>query len=74
MLSALPRLLPLSVCCATHPSETPLPPHLYAVNVLKAIQGCPTVCRIYCATANPTAVVIGKDGSERRGILGEVWG
>lgn len=42
-----------------------------AVNVLKAVQGCPTVCRIYCATANPTAVVIGKDGGERRGILGE---
>lgn len=96
--------------------------------MLKAVQGCPTVCRIYCASANPTgglrhpqvgrqqvrerryglilplgcprlwhvrcsavahllcgftrlyiaampvcptAVVIGKDGGERRGILGE---
>ncbi|KAI7836644.1 hypothetical protein COHA_009529 [Chlorella ohadii] len=46
----------------------------YPVNVLKAVQGCPTVCRIYCATANPTAVVIGKDGGERRGILGVLDG
>lgn len=44
------------------------------VNVLKAVQNCPTVCRIYCATANPTAVVVGKDGGERRGILGVLDG
>ena len=30
-----------------------------AVNVLSAVQRCPTVCRIFCATANPTAGALG---------------
>lgn len=46
----------------------------YPVNVLRAVRDCPTVCRVYCATANPTAVVVGKDGAERRGILGVLDG
>lgn len=47
---------------------------LPAVNVLKAVSSCPTVCRVYCATANPTAVVVGRDGGDRRGILGVLDG
>lgn len=38
------------------------------------IKGAPTVCRIYCATANPTAVLIAKRGPEQRGIAGELGG
>ncbi len=45
----------------------------YPVNVLKAIQNTPEVCRIFCATANPTEVLIA--GTELgRGILGVVDG
>eukprot|EP00887_Chlorella_sp_A99_P003264 scaffold9.g3264.t1 len=42
----------------------------YPVNILTAIKACPTVCRVYCATANPTAVLVAKSGEERRGIAG----
>lgn len=30
----------------------------FPVNVLNAVKQCPEVCRIYCATANPTQVII----------------
>src|SRR5512139_2091109 len=30
----------------------------YPVNVLKAIQGVPEVCHIFCATANPVEVIM----------------
>ncbi|EFN53378.1 hypothetical protein CHLNCDRAFT_25985, partial [Chlorella variabilis] len=46
----------------------------FPINVLKAVSSCPTVCRVYCATANPTAVVVGRDGGDRRGILGVLDG
>lgn len=46
----------------------------YPINILNAVKACPTVCRIYCATANPTAIVVGNDGGERRGILGVLDG
>jgi len=45
----------------------------FPLNVLNAIKNVPEVCSIYCATANPTKVVIAesKIGSETgRGILG----
>jgi adenosine/AMP kinase len=45
-----------------------------AVNVLKAVVSCPTVCRVFCATANPTAVIVGRDDRERRGVLGVLDG
>jgi uncharacterized protein len=45
----------------------------YPINVLKAIQGTPEVCRIFCATANPTEVLIAVT-SLGRGILGVVDG
>ncbi|EMR74367.1 hypothetical protein MBGDN05_00153 [Thermoplasmatales archaeon SCGC AB-539-N05] len=49
----------------------------FPVNVLKAIQRVPEVCSIYCATANPTKVIImeSKLGKERgKGILGVIDG
>ena len=49
----------------------------FPLNVLKLIQSVPEVCSIYCATANPTKVVIAesKHGTETgRGILGVIDG
>ena len=49
----------------------------FPLNVLNAIKMIPEVCSIFCATANPTKVVIAesKHGSETgRGILGVVDG
>lgn len=45
----------------------------YPVNVLQAIQSVPEVCRIFCATANPTEVVLAAT-DQGRGILGVVDG
>ena len=45
----------------------------YPVNVLNAIKMVPEVCRIFCATANPTQVLIGQT-DQGRGILGVVDG
>ncbi len=49
----------------------------FPINVLNAIKNIPEVCSIYCATANPTKVVIAesKMGNETgRGILGVIDG
>ncbi len=45
----------------------------YPVNVLNAIKAVPEVCRIYCATANPTEVIL-TETDQGRGILGVVDG
>lgn len=45
----------------------------YPLNVLNAIKAVPEVCRIFCATANPTEVVIAET-EQGRGILGVVDG
>ncbi|WP_298983318.1 adenosine-specific kinase [Caldilinea sp.] len=45
----------------------------YPVNVLKAVQAVPEVCRIFCATANPTEVVVAET-EQGRGILGVIDG
>jgi hypothetical protein len=45
----------------------------YPINVLKAIQNTPEVCLIFCATANPTEVLIA-ESEHGRGILGVVDG
>jgi uncharacterized protein len=45
----------------------------YPVNVLNAIKMVPEVCRIFCATANPTEVVLAET-QQGRGILGVVDG
>jgi len=45
----------------------------FPVNVLNAIKAVPEVCRIFCATANPTEVVLAQT-DQGRGILGVVDG
>jgi adenosine/AMP kinase len=45
----------------------------FPVNVLNAVKMVPEVCRIFCATANPLAVVVGQ-GEGGRAILGVVDG
>jgi len=45
----------------------------YPINVLNTIKMVPEVCRIFCATANPTQVIIaGTD--QGRGIMGVIDG
>jgi adenosine/AMP kinase len=49
----------------------------YPLNLLNSIKNIPEVCSIYCATANPTKVIIAesKIGNETgRGILGVIDG
>ncbi len=45
----------------------------YPVNVLNVVKMVPEVCRIFCATANPTQVLIAET-DQGRGILGVVDG
>jgi adenosine/AMP kinase len=45
----------------------------YPVNVLNAIKMVPEVCRIFCATANPTEVILAQT-EQGRGIMGVVDG
>ena len=45
----------------------------YPVNVLNAVKMVPEVCRIFCATANPTQVIVAETDLGR-GVLGVVDG
>jgi uncharacterized protein len=45
----------------------------FPINVLNAIKAVPEVCRIFCATANPTEVLIAQT-DQGRGIVGVVDG
>lgn len=45
----------------------------YPVNVLNSVKGCPEVCRVYCATANPVQVIVA-GSPQGRGILGVIDG
>lgn len=45
----------------------------YPLNVLNTIKMVPEVCRIFCATANPTEVIVAET-EQGRGILGVVDG
>src|SRR5262249_11316459 len=45
----------------------------YPLNVLNTLKMVPEVCRLFCATANPTEVVLAETG-QGRGILGVVDG
>ncbi|MEH2614601.1 adenosine/AMP kinase [Bradyrhizobium sp. AZCC 1693] len=38
----------------------------FPVNVLAAVRAVPEVCRIYCATANPTQVIVAQNGAGPR--------
>jgi adenosine/AMP kinase len=46
----------------------------FPVSVLNAIKQAPTVCRVYCATSNPTSVIVARRGPEAKGILGVIDG
>ena len=45
----------------------------FPINILRAIRDVPEVCQIYCATANPTEVII-VESEQGRGILGVIDG
>jgi adenosine/AMP kinase len=45
----------------------------FPINVLNAIKMVPEVCRIFCATANPTEVIVA-ESEQGRGILGVIDG
>jgi adenosine/AMP kinase len=45
----------------------------YPINVLNALKMVPEVCRVFCATANPTQVIVAET-EQGRGILGVVDG
>src|SRR6516162_9083147 len=45
----------------------------YPLNVLNAVKMVPEVCRVFCATANPTEVILAET-EQGRGILGVVDG
>jgi uncharacterized protein len=45
----------------------------FPINVLNAIKMVPEVCRVFCATANPTQVVVAET-DQGRGILGVIDG
>ncbi len=45
----------------------------YPVNVLNTLKMVPEVCRIFCATANPTEVVLA-EADQGRGVLGVIDG
>ncbi|MBN1936363.1 MAG: adenosine-specific kinase [Anaerolineae bacterium] len=58
---------------AGHSFIVMLGPGLYPLNVLNAIKAVPEVCRVFCATANPTQVIL-VETEQGRGILGVVDG
>ena len=45
----------------------------YPINVLGRIKDVPEVCSIFCATANPVAVIVAED-QQGRGVLGVIDG
>jgi adenosine/AMP kinase len=45
----------------------------YPINVLNTLKAVPEVCRIFCATANPTEVIVAQT-EQGRGVLGVVDG
>ena len=45
----------------------------FPINVLNGIKAVPEVCSIYCATANPTSVIVAENG-RGRGIMGIIDG
>jgi adenosine/AMP kinase len=45
----------------------------FPINVLNAVKNVTEVCNIFCATANPTGVIIAED-DEGRGVLGVIDG
>lgn len=69
---ALAQQNALALACG-HSFIVFLGPGFYPVNVLKTLQHVPEVCRIFCATANPTEVIVAET-EQGRGILGVIDG
>jgi hypothetical protein len=46
---------------------------VYPINILNTLKMVPEVCRIFCATANPTQVIVAHS-EQGRGILGVIDG
>ena len=46
----------------------------FPISVLNSIKSAPTVCRVICATANPTTVILANQGEGRKGIVGVIDG
>lgn len=47
--------------------------NVFPINILKTVQNVSEVCRIFCATANPTQVIV-LETEQGRGIIGVVDG
>jgi adenosine/AMP kinase len=45
----------------------------FPINILNAIKSVPEVCRVFCATANPTEVIVAET-DQGRGVLGVIDG
>jgi adenosine/AMP kinase len=45
----------------------------FPINIMNSIKNVPEVCRVFCATANPTEVIIAET-DQGRAILGVVDG
>lgn len=45
----------------------------FPINILKAIREVPELCQIFCATANPTEVII-VESDQGRGVMGVIDG
>jgi len=45
----------------------------FPINVLNGVKGCPEVCSLFCATANPVEVIVAET-EQGRGVLGVVDG
>ena len=45
----------------------------YPINLLNAVKLCPEVCHVFCATANPTQILVAQT-DQGRGIVGVVDG
>jgi hypothetical protein len=47
--------------------------NFYPVNILNSLKNIPEICNIFCATANPTKVIIVEE-KDQRGIIGVIDG
>lgn len=45
----------------------------FPINVLSSVKDVPEVCRVYCATANPTQVIVAET-DQGRGVMGVIDG
>jgi len=58
---------------AGHSFIVVLGPGFFPINVLNTVKMVPEVCRVFCATANPTQVIVA-ESEQGRGILGVIDG